>query len=64
MAKHCFNCDERASAAYTLILDSGELLEDKPMCERCRSFLGGLATVEIVEAPVLIRGGDGDEDEG
>lgn len=63
MEVRCFNCDKAASKEYTLIFESGDVLEDKPMCERCFTFFDDSYPIEVVESPILVRGGDEDDAE-
>lgn len=51
------------SDRYTLILDQGEILEDKLLCEPCASALRETEWIEVHEAPVRMRGGDGNDHE-
>lgn len=60
MGDRCFNCNGPASGRHTLVLETGEILDDHPMCERCHRFFDDLSSIEVVESPVLMRGGDED----
>lgn len=60
----CVNCGEPATGRYTLAVQTGLLIQDKPFCQSCLTLFRGGHRFEVHEAPVLLRGGDeGPEDE-
>lgn len=61
MEGECFNCMGEASDRYTLILDKGKTLEDKLLCEPCASAFRDTEWIEVHEAPVRMRGGNGND---
>jgi hypothetical protein len=52
----CFVCVEPASNRYTLVFESGDVIEDKLMCSDCIPEFRELDWLEVHEAPVLRRG--------
>ena len=59
----CVNCGDRATGTYSLVVPAGVLLEDKPLCETCRTLFQGSRSFEVHEAPVLLRGGNDEDDD-
>lgn len=62
MGGECFNCANAVEDRYTLVLNSGEVFKDKLLCEPCDSAFRGLDWIEVHEGPVLMRGGDDDQE--
>lgn len=63
MDGECFACVGPASEQYTLILEGGKVIEDKWVCESCISDFRDEEWIEVHEAPVLMRGGSGSDQE-
>lgn len=59
----CFNCSKPAETAYTLVFQAGVSVRDRLLCSGCRDFFSGADTIEVHQAPVLMRGGEVVEDE-
>lgn len=62
MTGECFMCADPARNKYTLILDTGQIFENKPLCPECHDSLEQTDFLEIQDEPVLIRGGNSDEE--
>lgn len=61
----CINCGAPPGGEYSLVLPTGVLLQDEPLCATCHAFFSGAAQFEVHAAPLLMRGGnDGDDDRG
>ncbi len=56
-AVECFLCSSPATPRYSLILDTGKLIEDKPMCDACYEDVSTEEWIEITAGPILMRGG-------
>jgi hypothetical protein len=58
MAGECFNCNGVAPERYTLLFESGRILEGKPLCSACVAGFRAERWIEVVEGPVVVRGED------
>lgn len=58
----CINCQDSSGGKYTLVLSTGVLLQDRPLCTTCHAFFKASEHVEVHTAPVMLRGGVGDDD--
>lgn len=54
----CFNCGRATSRSYTLVLASGQLLQDREMCRACYTFFSESDHIRVLQGPVLTRGGE------
>lgn len=63
MDGECFACVGPASEQYILVLESGKVLEDKWVCDGCLIDFRDEEWIEMHEAPVLMRGGNGNNQE-
>lgn len=60
MEGECFVCVRPANDKYGIVLPDGKVLQEKLLCERCVSDLREVEFIEIEESPVLMRGGESD----
>ena len=54
----CVNCDDPAATRHTLVFETGPTLRDRPLCRGCRAFFDRSGAIEVLEAAVLMRGGE------
>jgi len=62
MGGACFACYQDGSDQYTLVLESGQIIEDKWVCEQCLADFRDEPWIEVHDASVLLRGGGTDEE--
>lgn len=58
MSSECLNCNQPATTRYTLVLDTGEIIEEKYFCEECISDFRAEEWIKVSETPGIMRGGD------
>lgn len=58
MGEECLNCAGPASKQYTLVVDSGNMLEEMTLCGPCIAAFREEDWIEVYKAPVLTRRGE------
>lgn len=53
----CFNCTRSAQRRYTVVLEGGATLPDRPMCPACFAFFAESDHLKVFRAAAVARSG-------
>lgn len=56
MEGECFNCAGRGTGEYTIVLESGQILRNKRLCDTCAAAFRDSEWVAVHEGSVVVRG--------
>lgn len=62
MSGECLNCSGAAAHRYTIILGPEKILAEKLLCDACAVAFRQESWLEVLDAPLLMRGDDPDDD--